>query len=147
MQSAGAPFITVYGVKPDFMLILTGFAGTVAGRTNGMVIGFFCGLFVDLLNMDLFGFNIFLLSFAGLLTGTMQNRVFKNNYLFPLALILGLSVLKEAAWGLAVVLSGYRLTDPAMFASQAVMRALYNGIIAMPVFSLFYKIRRLIVSE
>ncbi|MDR3348347.1 MAG: rod shape-determining protein MreD [Acidaminococcales bacterium] len=144
LQTTFSHFLSVYGIRPDIPLAFAIFAGTAAGGTAGMTAGFFVGLFCDLLNIGFFGFNIFFLFFVGLCSGAMQKKVFKDNCLFPLFLSAGFNVAREAAWAAALFLCGYRLTDTSALLSAAFGRIAYNILLALPLFFLFGRIRRLV---
>jgi rod shape-determining protein MreD len=143
LQTSFSYFMSFNGIRPDFTLIFAIFAGTAAGRTAGMAVGFFAGLFADLLNTGIFGFNTFSLFLAGMGAGIMQKKVFKDSYLFPLLLSAGFGAAREVLWAALVLLCGYRLTDLSAFASTAWGRVVYNVLLALPLFFLFGRLRRL----
>jgi rod shape-determining protein MreD len=142
LQTSPAYFAAFYGIKPDFALIFVIYAGVAFGRTTGMTVGFLLGLFLDLLNIGLFGFNIFFLLFVGMFAGLMQKKVFKDSYVFPLILSAGFSGAQALLWMIAVFFGGHRITDLSVFLSAAWIKIVYNIIVTLPLFSIFDRVRR-----
>ena len=144
VQSSVVYFIAYDGVKPDFVLIFVAFAGILYGRTHGMVIGFFCGLFLDLLNTGMFGFSTFTLLFAGLISGMIQKKVFEDSSLLPIVLIFSFSLCQQFLWNICLLLGGYRLTDLQMLFTISLVKVLYNTFMSLPLLFVFNRVKKAI---
>jgi len=67
--------LSLWGLSPQVLLVLTVAIAARAGSNPGMCYGFLWGLFLDALRPHLFGANAFALMLAGYATGTMRRQM------------------------------------------------------------------------
>ena len=75
------------GVTPNLLLMLTSFSGFVGGKKEGMYTGFFAGLFTDVLyGNGLIGFYILLYVWTGYVNGMFNRLFYPEDVKLPLIL-------------------------------------------------------------
>ena len=71
-------FLEIFGVRPNFMLILTVCAAVMHGGTGGGFVGFLCGTLLDCTGTGSMGANAFLLMYIGIVAGNFCNKHFNT---------------------------------------------------------------------
>ena len=145
VQNSLAHFITIGGIKPNFVMVYIVFVGLFFGRKYGMIMGFFCGIVLDILNGYFFGFNTFTLMIIGIVSGKMQKEVFEDSISFPLMLVASLGFFQEILWSFCVILSGYLVTDFLYIFANSFLATLYNILLALPLLFIARRMRKLLV--
>lgn len=133
-QSAGYPGLSLFGVRPDLILLSAVFFGMVEGPVKGAVFGFVGGLFQDLLLGRLIGLGAVTVMSAALALGFVGRRLYKENLLVRFLTVLGgtwtaqvLYLLGKVAFGLSVSWS--------FFTWRTVLgTGLFNGLISIILF-------------
>lgn len=77
------------GISPNIMLILVVSIGFMRGRTEGMLVGFFSGLLLDILYGGYLGIFALVYLLIGYINGYFNHMFFSDEYLLPIGLILG----------------------------------------------------------
>lgn len=67
LQTTVFPNLTIASVAPNLLLILTVAFGFLRGKKEGLFLGFFCGLIIDLFYGDYLGFHALLYMYLGFL--------------------------------------------------------------------------------
>jgi len=75
------------GVKPDIVLIMIVIFSNFSGSFKGELLGFFSGLLEDLLSMSPLGFNAFINSIIGFLSGITVGKIFLNPLIITIFLV------------------------------------------------------------
>lgn len=89
LQTTVFGMIDFLAAAPNLMLILTVSIGFMQGRTEGMFVGFACGLLTDLFYGDVFGFYALLYLLAGYFCGRYSHIYFDDDVKIPLLLVAG----------------------------------------------------------
>jgi len=71
---------TVFGVRPDLILILATFIGVRFGKTKGATLGFFLGLIQDCLSGTFLGPNAFSKGVVGYIFGNLRAKILFENF-------------------------------------------------------------------
>ena len=79
--------IAIAGVKPNVILIPIVIVGYRYGRVQGMVLGFFTGLFIDLNESDYLGYYALFYLIIGYLVGFSSKLYSNDSTLVPLGLV------------------------------------------------------------
>lgn len=82
--------LTLGNVAPNCLIILVSFAGFTRGRKEGMLVGFFSGLLVDLFFGSWFGMYALIYMYIGFVNGAFRKLFFGDDMKLPL-LFIGLS--------------------------------------------------------
>lgn len=87
LQSSVFSFLSLAGIIPNIMLILVVSFALMRGQTEGMLVGFFCGMLFDIFSDSPFGFFMLLYLLIGYLNGFLHQIFYANNVLLPLGMI------------------------------------------------------------
>lgn len=96
LQSTVFRTLSFAGIVPNLLVVLTSAYGFMRGENAGMVVGFFCGLMIDIFFGDILGFYSLILMYIGYLNGKF-NMIF---YPEDLKLPLGLIVISDVSYGM-----------------------------------------------
>jgi len=80
-QTTMLDYLTVYGVKPDLVMLLVVFNGFLLGPREGAFLGFAGGIIEDLFSGSYIGMNALSKMVAGYLAGVSGERLYKENSL------------------------------------------------------------------
>ena len=142
MQGSLSYFMSISGVRPDLAMVFVVLSGICYGSSRGLVVGFFCGLMLDLLNTGMFGFYTFSFMLVGIVSGMVQKKVFEDNYFLPLLMVGLISIVIELLWYSCLWLSGYNLTGFSWIFAAAGGKVVYNIFLTLPMLFLFNKVGR-----
>jgi len=85
----------IKGVKPDIVLIIIIIFSNFSGSFKGELLGFFSGFLEDLLSMSPLGFNAFINSIIGFLSGITVGKIFLNPLIITVFLVFFGTLLKS----------------------------------------------------
>lgn len=77
------------GISPNIVLIITVSYGFMHGKKCGMVVGFICGLLMDIFYGNVLGFYALVYLYIGAANGAFHSIFYQEDIKLPLALILG----------------------------------------------------------
>lgn len=84
------------GIVPNLLIVLTSSFGFMRGEKTGLLIGFFCGLLVDIFFGDAIGFYSLMYMYIGYMNGKFSDVFYPQDIKLPIILILG----SDCAYGL-----------------------------------------------
>ncbi len=87
LQSTMIRILPLGGVAPNFLIILTSSIGFMKGKKEGMFVGFFSGLIIDVLFGGLIGFYAMVYMIIGYLNGFFASIFYPEDVKLPLVLI------------------------------------------------------------
>lgn len=76
------------GVVPNLLIVLTASFGFMRGEKTGLLIGFFCGLLLDIFFASVIGFYALLYMYIGYMNGKFAAIFYPQDIKLPVALIL-----------------------------------------------------------
>lgn len=88
LQTSVLPAVAFSSIMPNLLIILVASCGFMNGEKNGLLIGFFCGLLVDIFSGDVIGFYALLYMMVGYVNGMFQRMFYPEDIKLPLILIL-----------------------------------------------------------
>lgn len=77
------------GIVPNLLIVLTASFGFMRGEKTGLLIGFFCGLLVDIFFASVIGYYAMLYMYIGYMNGKFCTIFYPQDIKLPIALILG----------------------------------------------------------
>jgi len=77
------------GIVPNLLIVLTASFGFMRGEKTGLLIGFFCGLLIDIFFGNTIGFYTLLYMYIGYMNGKFCTIFYPQDIKLPIALILG----------------------------------------------------------
>ena len=99
--------IAIAGVKPNVILIPIVIVGYRYGRVQGMVLGFFTGLFIDLNESDYLGYYALFYLIIGYLVGFSSKLYSNDSTLVP----LGLAGASDMVLNFLIYVTGFLLRN------------------------------------
>jgi rod shape-determining protein MreD len=87
LQSTLAQSLAFAGVSPNLLVIVVSSFGFMRGRREGMYVGFFCGLLVDIFFGYYLGIYALIYMYIGYLNGIFQKRFYPDDIKLPMVLI------------------------------------------------------------
>lgn len=81
-------FLAFGGIVPNLMIVLTASFGFMRGEKTGLMIGFFCGILVDIFFASVIGFYALLYMYIGYMNGKFATIFYPQDIKLPVALIL-----------------------------------------------------------
>ena len=77
------------GIVPNLLIVLTASFGFMRGEKNGLLIGFFSGLLVDIFFGSVIGFYALIYMYIGYTNGKFSAIFYPEDIKLPISLILG----------------------------------------------------------
>jgi rod shape-determining protein MreD len=136
-QVAVAPWIPIFGVQLDLLLLCGVAAGLAGGPERGARVGFLAGLLWDLVVAGPFGLSALCYCLAGYFVGSAQRSVVGPTWWAPIpgaTLASGAAVGMYAAVGVAL---GHQQWLEPRTAKVAAVVAVTNGVLALPAIRVF----------
>ena len=88
LQCTFFKFISLGGIAPNLLIILTSAFGFMKGRTEGMFVGFFSGLMMDVLfGNGIIGLYTLIFTYIGFFNGMFNRMFFPDDVRLPIILI------------------------------------------------------------
>ncbi len=75
------------GITPNLLLIFTASTAFIKGDRSGLLVGFFCGLLVDIFFGTYIGFYALIYMYIGFLVGKLHVIFFTQNIAIPILII------------------------------------------------------------
>lgn len=89
LQSSVFPHISLGGIVPNVLLIITATTGFMRGQNSGMCVGFISGILIDIFYGSPFGFITLIYILIGYLNGFFKNIFYPEDIKLPMVLIAG----------------------------------------------------------
>jgi len=93
LQSTLFRALSMGGVSPNILIIITSCFGFMRGKKEGMVIGFISGLMLDVLFGNVLGFYAFVYMIIGYLNGLFSSIFYPEDIKLPMSLIISSELL------------------------------------------------------
>lgn len=87
LQSTLFQSLSFASISPNLLIVVTSSFGFMRGRKEGMWIGFFSGLVLDIFFGSVIGFYALIYSYIGYVNGFFRKRFFPDDIKLPLILI------------------------------------------------------------
>lgn len=134
LQVGLAPYLSIAGVTPNFLLLVVITLALTEGATAGATAGFVAGLLFDLLGTGSVGPMALVFSVTGYFAGLLHEQMFAEGWLLPLT-VLGIAALaSEVAYGAILGVLGEGAPFWRMFATRMLPGAIYNTVLAVLIY-------------
>ena len=87
MQSTLFQALAFASIVPNLLIVVTASFGFMRGRKEGMFIGFFCGLLIDIFFGGMLGFYALIYLYIGFANGCFKKMFFPDDIKLPMLLI------------------------------------------------------------
>ena len=88
LQSSVFSAVSLGGIVPNLLIILTSAFGFMRGEEEGLVVGFCCGLLTDVLFGSILGFYALIYLYIGFVNGKFAGIFYREDIKLPIALII-----------------------------------------------------------
>ena len=88
LQCSVFEYLRIASIASNLLVIITATIGFIRGRNEGMLVGFFCGLLLDIMSGTMIGYFAFIYLLAGYLNGFFKNNFYPENIKLPVLSIL-----------------------------------------------------------
>lgn len=106
LQIAIAPRIAIFGVVPNFLVLVVVSVALVEGPVAGCVAGFAGGLLLDLAGSQPVGPYALVLCVVGYVAGLLEANLFAEGWRLPVTVVAIASLAAEVAYGLILAIVG-----------------------------------------
>lgn len=139
--------LSVASVAPNLLLILTVTFGFMRGKKDGLWIGFFCGLCIDLLYSSMVGLNALIYMYIGYLNGNLYKVFYDEDIKVPV-IPIGVS---EVAYSIIIYVSQFlmrvRLDFTDYLQHIIIPEMVYTIVIAILIYRPLYKLNQKFVEN
>lgn len=134
LQVTVAPYLAVFGVKPNFLFLVVVTLALAEGPVAGSAAGFVGGLLTDLLGTSAVGPYALVLCVVGYVAGMLQANMFAEGWLLPVSVVAVASVTTEVSYGVILLVLDASTPFWAAFGRIMLPVALYNTVLAVLVY-------------
>lgn len=142
LQTTVFQFFTVASVAPNLLLLLTSSFGLMRGKKEGLWVGFFCGLAIDLFYGNLFGFYALLYMYMGYMSGFFCKVFYDEDIKVPMVLI----AVSDLVYSILVYVLQFLLRvrlDFGVYLKHIILpEMLYTMILSLVVYRLLFRINQ-----
>lgn len=98
LQSTVFQSLSIASIAPNLLLILTVSFGFMRGKKEGILVGFFCGILIDIFFGNLLGFYALIYMYIGYLNGFLCKVYYDEDVKVPMIL----TAISDLAYGFVV---------------------------------------------
>lgn len=136
LQSTVFHFLELAGVVPNLLLIVTMSFGLMRGRREGLLVGFFSGLLIDIFFGSVLGPYAFIYMTLGYGNGFFHRIYYVEDVLLPMTMITLNDLIYNVIVYIVFFLMRNRLDFPTYFVNVILPEMIYTILITL----FFYKI-------
>lgn len=130
-----APHMALFGATPDFLLLVTTVSGLMMSRPGGAVTGFGAGLIQGALIGANLSHYVVSRALGGFMAAWSRHLRFENNSIVLVLATAALTVFAELTFMVTAGPKGI-----AGFLGDTMGTAIYNGVLAIPVYALLRRV-------
>jgi len=134
LQVALAPYISIGGVTPNFLLLVVVTLALTTGPTEGAASGFVAGMLFDLIGTGPVGPMALVLCITGFLAGLLHEQMFAEGWLLPFTVLAVAAISAEIAYWLVLSLLGSGGPFWSSLFTKMLPAAVYNVALALLVY-------------
>ena len=134
--------LALASVSPNLLMILVFAAGFMRGKKEGLYVGFFCGLLLDLCYGKTIGFNALLYMYIGYINGFFNNVFYDDDVTFPIGLLCASDFIYNFVFYVFAFLLRNRLVLSYYFIHIIVPEMIYTVVIMLLIYRLMLKVNR-----
>lgn len=142
MQCTIFKSLALASVSPNLLLILTFAAGFMRGKKEGMYVGFFSGLILDLFYGKTIGFNAILYMYIGYINGFFNSVFYDEDVTLPIGLVCGSDFVYNFFYYIFSFLLRNRLDFPYYLVHIIIPEMIYTVVITLLIYRLMLRINR-----
>lgn len=140
LQITVMPELAVFGINPNLILIVVCSIAFLFGSTSGGVVGFCCGVLLDLYYGRNIGLNALLYLYIGITLGNFNKRIFKDNYLVILVFMVFTTFIYESIIYVYSIIIYSQSINILSFVSNMVILIFVNILLSFLIYPILLKI-------
>ena len=142
LQTTTLQTLSFAGITPNLLIIIVAAFGLMRGKTEGMYIGFFSGLLVDIFCGFYLGIYALLYMYVGYLTGLFQKRFYPEDLKLPLLIISASDLITNLIIYLILFLTRSRFDFGYYFLNIILPELVYTMIVTIFFYLLLLKVNQ-----
>lgn len=147
LQCTLFPHLTLASIKPNIMIIITAAFGFMRGPKEGMLVGFFSGLMIDIQFGTILGFYALIYLLTGYANSLFQQVYYDEDIKLPLVLIAA----SDFLYGLVIYLLMFMLRSEFNFiyylSHNIIPELIYTIVIALGLYPLILFLNHKLEAE
>lgn len=140
LQVGIAPYISIAGISPNFLIIVVVVAAMINGSDQGAGVGFVGGLMFDLLGAGAVGPAALVFTITGYLVGLLAQHLFAEGWLLPVTVLGIASLFSEFLYLVFSSLLGSSVPFFTALYAFVLPTAVYTSIISVLLFSIISRV-------
>ena len=142
-------FFEIASVVPNILLILTISFGFMQGKKEGLLVGFFSGLLIDLFYGigSVLGVYALIYMYLGFFSGFFCKVYFDEDVKVPMVMIAGSDLIYNTAVYLFLFLLRGKLNYFAYLRSVVLPELVYTVLVTIVLYRIFYRINKYLVKK
>lgn len=140
LQSTVFQGLAVANIAPNLLLILTVCFGFMRGKREGLFVGFFCGLMLDIFFGSLIGFYALIYMYIGFINGFLYKIYYDEDIKVPMVLV----AVSDIAYGIVIYVLQFMLRGRLEFFAYLrhiiIPEMVYTVLITVLVYRLLHKL-------
>ncbi len=132
---------------PNLLLIVSCIFGFMRGNNYGTVVGFTCGLLVDVMFSDVIGLYAFLYMFCGFFSGVFKKMFYSDHVFMPMFLILTNDFIYNVSIYVFRFLLRNKQSFPYYFYKIILPEMIITTFVVFVVYKLFYMLNEKVLTD
>lgn len=129
-------------IVPNLLIIIVSSFGFMRGKKEGMWVGFFCGLVIDIFCGTYLGAYALIYMYVGYINGFFQKRFYPDDIKLPMLLISGSDLLCNFAVYFSMFLLRGKFEFLYYLKAIIIPELIYTMVVSIGVYLLFLKINQ-----
>lgn len=139
LQTTLLQYTAIYGVLPNLLAVFIIITALLRGNVEGGAVGLFAGLAADMMFGSVFGFYALFGFYLGIVVGSLNKRMFRDNFLIAVFFTFVYSVAYESV--IYIINNIMSIDMDFLYALTSIIlpEAAYNSAVAIIIFPLMIK--------
>jgi rod shape-determining protein MreD len=133
LESSVLVHFTIFGAKPDLLLVGVVLVGLLQGKKEALSKGFIVGLIGRFV-----GSNALVKALVGFLSGQVEREIVKENVVIAVSMVWVFTIVNHLLYGALMIVLGNANILGLDYLRTLLTSAFYNGLLTIVVFPIFY---------
>jgi len=147
LQTAVFGRLSIISVVPNVIVILIAVTGFMQGPKPALIMGFCCGLLLDLFTFNILGLQALIFCVLGFVTGQFHNTFYPEDFKLPLLVITGSDIAYSLLFYFFTYLFRARFHFGFYFVNVCLPELAYTLLVAILVYPLFLLLYRFVFRD
>ncbi len=142
LQSTVFKALSFASISPNLLIVVVSSFGFMRGRKEGMWIGLFCGLLLDLFFGPVFGFYTLVYMVIGYVNGMFRKIFYPDDIKLPMVLILGSDLVLNMIIFLLLFLPRQKVYLDYYLLHLMIPEMVYTLVVTIPLYFIILKVNQ-----